>query len=78
MSLDADVYGFATLADAKAAWIEQLTQLTQTMMARGVVIDAILPSAPASQEIVETDGATLAALWAIWRALEGGSITSTY
>lgn len=80
MSLDATFYApsISTLAEAKAAWIEQLTRVTETMMARGVVIDAILPSAPASQEIVETDGATLAALWAIWRALEGGSITSTY
>lgn len=78
MSLDATFYGFATLADAKAAWHQQLARILQTRLDRGVVIDALLPSPPASQQIVATDGAAPAILWALWRALEGGSIASSY
>ena len=48
------------------------------MLDRGVIIDALLPSPPASQQIVATDGAAPAILWALWRALEGGSIASSY
>lgn len=78
MSLDATFYGFATLADAKAAWHQQLARILSTMLDRGVIIDALLPSPPASQQIVATDGAAPAILWALWRALEGGSIASSY
>jgi len=78
MSLDATFYGFATLADAKAAWHQQLARILQTRLDRGVVIDALLPSPPSADEIVATDGAAPAILWAIWRALEGGAISSSY
>ena len=78
MSLDATFYGFASLADAKAAWHQQLARILATMLDRGVIIDALLPSPPASQQIVATDGAAPAILWALWRALEGGSIASSY
>ena len=78
MSLDATFYGFASLADAKAAWHQQLARILTTMLDRGVIIDALLPSPPASQQIVATDGAAPAILWALWRALEGGSIASSY
>lgn len=78
MSLDATFYGFATLADAKAAWHQQLARILSTMLDRGVIIDALLPSPPASQQIVATDGAAPAILWALWRALEGGSIATSY
>ena len=78
MSLDATFYGFASLADAKAAWHQQLARILTTMLDRGVIIDALLPSPPARQQIVATDGAAPAILWALWRALEGGSIASSY
>ncbi len=78
MSLDATFYGFASLADAKAAWHQQLARILATMLDRGVIIDALLPSPPASQQIVATDGAAPAILWALWRALEGGAIASSY
>ena len=78
MSLDATFYGFASLADAKAAWHQQLARILTTMLDRGVIIDALLPSPPATQQIVATDGAAPAILWALWRALEGGSIASSY
>ena len=78
MSLDATFYGFATLADAKAAWHQQLARILSSMLDRGVIIDALLPSPPSADEIVATDGAAPAILWAIWRALEGGAIASSY
>ncbi len=78
MSLDATFYGFATLADAKAAWHQQLARILATRIDQGVVIDALLPSPPSADEIVATDGAAPAILWAIWRALEGGAIASSY
>jgi len=78
VSLDPTFYGFAGLADAKAAWHQQLARILTTMLDRGVIIDALLPSPPASQQIVATDGAAPAILWALWRALEGGSIASSY
>ena len=78
MSLDATFYGFATLADAKAAWHQQLARILSSMLDRGVIIDALLASPPATQQIVATDGAAPAILWALWRALEGGSIATSY
>ena len=78
MSLDSTFYGFATLADAKAAWHQQLARILSSMLDRGVIIDALLASPPATQQIVATDGAAPAILWALWRALEGGSIASSY
>ena len=78
MSLDATFYGFATLADAKAAWHQQLARILSSMLDRGVIIDALVSPAPSSQQIVATDGAAPAILWALWRALEGGSIASSY
>ena len=78
MSLDSTFYGFATLADAKAAWHQQLARILSSMLDQGVVIDALLPSPPSADEIVATDGAAPAILWAIWRALEGGAIASSY
>jgi hypothetical protein len=78
MSLDATFYGFATLADAKAAWHQQLARILATMLDRGVIIDALVSPSPSTQQIVATDGAAPAILWALWRALEGGSIASSY
>ena len=78
MSLDATFYGFATLADAKAAWHQQLARILSSMLDRGVIIDALVSPSPSSQQIVATDGAAPAILWALWRALEGGSIASSY
>ena len=78
MSLDATFYGFATLADAKAAWHQQLARILSSMLDRGVIIDALVSPSPSTQQIVATDGAAPAILWALWRALEGGSITSSY
>jgi len=78
MSLDATFYGFATLADAKAAWHQQLARILSTMLDRGVIIDALVSPSPSTQQIVATDGAAPAILWALWRALEGGSIASSY
>ena len=76
MSLDATFYGFATLADAKAAWHQQLARILSSMLDRGVIIDALV--SPSTQQIVATDGAAPAILWALWRALEGGSIATSY
>ena len=78
MSLDATFYGFATLADAKAAWHQQLARILSSMLDRGVIIDALVSPSPSTQQIVATDGASPAILWALWRALEGGSIASSY
>ncbi len=78
MSLDATFYGFATLADAKAAWHQQLARILSSMLDRGVIIDALVSPSPSTQQIVATDGAAPAILWALWRALEGGSIASSY
>ena len=78
MSLDATFYGFASLADAKAAWHQQLARILSTMLDRGVIIDALVSPSPSTQQIVATDGAAPAILWALWRALEGGSIASSY
>lgn len=78
MSLDATFYGFATLADAKAAWHQQLARILSSMLDRGVIIDALVSPSPSSQQIVATDGAAPAILWALWRALEGGSIATSY
>ena len=78
MSLDATIYGFATLADAKAAWHQQLARILSSMLDRGVIIDALVSPSPSTQQIVATDGAAPAILWALWRALEGGSIASSY
>ena len=46
VSLDATFYGFATLADAKAAWHQQLARILSTMLDRGVIIDALLAITP--------------------------------
>ena len=78
MSLDATFYGFATLADAKAAWHQQLARILSSMLDRGVIIDALVSPSPSTQQIVATDGAAPAILWALWRALEGGSIATSY
>ena len=78
MSLDATFYGFATLADAQAAWHEQLARILQTSIDRGVIIDDLLGSPPATPQIVSTDGAAPAILWDVWRSLEAGSIASSY
>jgi len=78
VSLDATFYGFATLADAKAAWHQQLARILSSMLDRGVIIDALVSPSPSTQQIVATDGAAPAILWALWRALEGGSIASSY
>lgn len=78
MSLDATFYGFATLADAKAAWHQQLARILSSMLDRGVIIDALVSPSPSTQQIVATDGAAPAILWALWRALEGGAIASSY
>jgi len=78
VSLDATFYGFSTLADAKAAWHQQLARILSSMLDRGVIIDALVSPSPSTQQIVATDGAAPAILWALWRALEGGSIASSY
>ncbi len=78
MSLDATFYGFATLADAKAAWHQQLARILSSMLDRGVIIDALVSPSPSTQQIVATDGAAPAILWALWRALEGGAIATSY
>lgn len=78
MSLDSTFYGFATLADAKAAWHQQLARILSSMLDRGVIIDALVSPSPSTQQIVATDGAAPAILWALWRALEGGAIASSY
>jgi len=78
VSLDATFYGFATLADAKAAWHQQLARILSSMLDRGVIIDALVSPSPSTQQIVATDGAAPAILWALWRALEGGAIATSY
>jgi len=78
VSLDSTFYGFATLADAKAAWHQQLARILSSMLDRGVIIDALVSPSPSTQQIVATDGAAPAILWALWRALEGGSIATSY
>lgn len=77
MSLDAAFYGFATLADAKAAWLEQLERVATTYVEAGVIIDALLGSpVPASEQVFATDAQSISQLWDLYHALEAGTTTS--
>lgn len=77
MSLDAAFYGFATVADAKAAWLEQLERVATTYVEAGVIIDGLLGSpVPASEQVFATDAQSISQLWDLYHALEAGTTTS--
>ena len=78
MSLDATFYGFATLSDAKSAWLEQLARVATLTIEAGVIIDDLLPSAPATEQVFATDASSRGALLAAYRALLTGDETSVW
>ena len=78
MSLDATFYGFATLADAKSAWLEQLARVATAHIEAGVIIDDLLPSAPATQQVFATTPDARSALVEAHRALSDGTETSVW
>ena len=78
MSLDAAFYGFATVGAARAAWLEQLERVATAHIEAGVIIDDLLPSAPATEQVFATDSASRAALLAAYRALLTGDETSVW
>jgi len=78
VSLDATFYGFATVGAARAAWLEQLERVATLNIEAGVIIDDLLPSAPATVQVFATDTAARAALLAAYRALLTGDETSVW
>ncbi|MBK7822939.1 MAG: hypothetical protein IPJ61_18315 [Tessaracoccus sp.] len=78
MPLDNTHYGFATTAAAKAAWLSMLERVATLHIEAGVIIDALLPSAPATEQVFATDGASRAALLAAYAALRTGDETSVW
>ena len=78
MSLDATFYGFASLAEAKAAWKEQLARVAMEYVEAGVIVDALLggsPTPPANVTFA-TDADSLSALLEAVTALTRGQATS--
>lgn len=78
MSLDATFYGFASLAEAKAAWKEQLARVAMEYVEAGVIVDALLggsPTPPANVTFA-TDADSLSALLEAVTALTRGHATS--
>jgi len=55
MSLDATFYGFASLAEAKAAWKEQLARVAMEYVEAGVIVDALLGGQAQAANIFSTD-----------------------
>ncbi len=78
MSLDNTFYGFASAAEAKAAWLEQLERVARAHIDAGVIIDSVLPSAPATVQVFATDSASRAALHEAYRALSDGTESSIW
>jgi len=78
MSLDAAFYGFATLADAKAAWKEQLARVAMEYVEAGVIVDALLGGSPTppSNVTFATDADSLSALIESISALTHGTVSS--
>lgn len=78
MSLDAAFYGFATLADAKAAWKEQLARVAMEYVEAGVIVDALLGGSPTppSNVTFATDADALSALLETITALAKGEIAT--
>jgi len=78
MPLDAAFYGFASVGDARSAWLEQLDRVATAHIEAGVIIDDLLPSAPATEQVFATDADSRAALLAAYRALLTGDETSVW
>ena len=78
MSLDATFYGFASLAEAKAAWKEQLARVAMEYVEAGVIVDALLGGSPTppSDVTFATDADSLSALLEAVSALARGTVTS--
>lgn len=78
MSLNAAFYGFASVGDARSAWLEQLDRVATAHIEAGVIIDDLLPSAPATQQVFATDATSRGSLLAAYRALLTGDETSVW
>lgn len=78
MPLDAAFYGFASVGDARSAWLEQLERVATAHIEAGVIIDDLLPSAPATQQVFATTPDSRSALIEAYKALCDGTETSVW
>lgn len=78
MALDAAFFGFTTVAQARASWLEQLERVATLNIEAGVIIDDLLPSAPATTQVFATTPDARSALIEAHKALSDGTSTSVW